>query len=387
MTRRAFVQYGALIGLLVGTIVLGGCSLDVERPSGSGSIRINLEERQTEAHYLANLLSLDGPVKIQTPTAVSDFNCFAVNVTGTGIPSLSTELEGCETFGRMSTTGVGVLTDIFPRGSAIEIVVPAGTKRLIDVYGVYPDECTGSSSGTSGEGAGEGYFLGGVLRDITADTAVTVPIAFSAGTSPSVRCYGGNHGGDSFHISMVFPYGGVDSGGWTMNVNGGGFSTGATVTVDGANCPVTARTSNQITCTVPSGSQGSNKQVVVTNGPGQTATFDFFAYVSTGDPFVSVDKNTNDINLGSVPVASGSSSLTVTFANMGGVSAVASDSISGTHSSDFTFGANGCPTSAGSLAAGSSCSVTIHFDPGGAGARTATLSYFGLNMTLNGTGI
>lgn len=73
---------------------------------------------------------------------------------------MSEELSGCISYDNMNGTGVGILSEVFPRGEPIELLVPAGKSRRIDVYGVYPNYCIETDSSTDGGAGGGGYYLG-----------------------------------------------------------------------------------------------------------------------------------------------------------------------------------------------------------------------------------
>jgi Ca2+-binding RTX toxin-like protein len=94
--------------------------------------------------------------------------------------------------------------------------------------------------------------------------------------------------------------------------------------------------------------------------------------------------------------ATTSAAQTVTLSNSGNAAlAIASIAVVGTNPGDFARSGGTCPTAAGTLAAGASCTVGVTFRPTATGARTATLRVSdnsGNNagstqdVTLNGTG-
>lgn len=147
-----------------------------------------------------------------------------------------------------------------------------------------------------------------------------------------------------FEIMSVFPYGGSDAGGWSMDIYGYGFSSGATITVD-------------------------------------------------GNSYVSVD-DANGYDFGLVDVSAGTQDVTITFANMGDTGEQAAEGITGTDSAMWSFkggtapGTGGdCPISVATLNQNEMCTVVLTFDPSSTGAKTATLGYFGLSISLSGEGI
>jgi hypothetical protein len=94
--------------------------------------------------------------------------------------------------------------------------------------------------------------------------------------------------------------------------------------------------------------------------------------------------------------ATTSAAQTVTLSNTGNAPlAIASIAFAGTNPGDYARSGGSCPTAAGSLAAGASCTVAVTFTPTAVGARPATLRVTDdsantagstQNVTLNGTG-
>lgn len=371
-----------------------GCSLKNE-DRADHSLQIVLDDSAQQAIESSPLSALykfsadDSLNTMVNPSTIADFNCFVANVTGLGVPSESEELQGCVIADNMNGVGAGTFSDMFARGQSATVEVPSGPARRIDIYGVYPGHCGGGSN--SGSTEDSGYYLGGVTKDLEGGASVIVPISYSGGNA-SITCTGGGGnggGGSGFQVSSIFPYGGIHTGGWGMAINGNGFGVGTTVTVDGTNCPVTNITPNTVQCTVPFGTIGPNKVVAVTNASNQSSSVGYFQYVAAGIPFISVDKNTSDINFGNVVYTSGSIDITVVFSNTGDTDGVASESLAST---EFAYKTSGTFPGMGgtcgpTLSGGNSCTVVVTFDPTALGAQTTTLSMFGMNMTLNGTGI
>lgn len=80
-------------------------------------------------------------------------------------------------------------------------------------------------------------------------------------------------------VSTVTPSSGATSGGTSITIDGANFVSGATVTVGGNACNVSATTSTSITCTTSAGSAGT-VSIVVTNPDAQSATgTNLFSYV------------------------------------------------------------------------------------------------------------
>lgn len=187
-------KWNWLTGISVGLVCLSqGCSL--EKPeANSGSLQIKLEDQQQDLAQSSIMVSpnLDadslGDIGILAPTTISDFNCFAVNVTGAGVPT-SARLDGCTLTDNFGGHGTGILSDPVSRGKPITVDVPSGLKRIIDVVGIYPptSECGGTGGGTN-----DGYIVGSQVVDLLEPKAVTIPISFS-NTGKAISCTGGGH--------------------------------------------------------------------------------------------------------------------------------------------------------------------------------------------------
>ena len=162
MKRYGLGDMGVGCAAAILVFASSGCSLEV--PSKGKGLSIRLEDRQ--APLPANLL-LASPQAIwdsaallaATPTVISDFNCFTVNVTGQGVaPSVS--MAGCTLTNDPAGAGFGAVASPVARGTPIELDLAAGTNRRIDVYGIFPPtkECAAGSSGSSNANS-QGYFV------------------------------------------------------------------------------------------------------------------------------------------------------------------------------------------------------------------------------------
>jgi len=174
---------------------LNGCSL--ENPAKNGGLRIVIEDTQK---HLASLLPFPGSkgrfrINMTAPTTTSDFDCFAANITGSGISGDSEDLIDCSSPSNFNGKGAGILTDLFVRGEAVEVEIPTGD-RTIDIYGIYPSdgipECGGDGS-NSNVGEGYAYYVGGKTVAIKEPTSVVIPISFSSRPADIV-CSGDTHG-------------------------------------------------------------------------------------------------------------------------------------------------------------------------------------------------
>ena len=160
------------------------CSLK-DPKEHSPKLKINIQKEDTE--NLSQMIMPSIFTTSEDPTGISDFNCFAVNVTGSGILS-NNRLNQCSVLDDMHGAGVGSVSNMFPNGSIIELDVQPGLDRRIDVYGVYP---TTSSCQDNDQIADEvkGYYLGGTVTNLLGDTSINVQAAYTP-TNPnkSVVC-------------------------------------------------------------------------------------------------------------------------------------------------------------------------------------------------------
>ncbi|MFL5812162.1 MAG: hypothetical protein ACJ763_01175 [Bdellovibrionia bacterium] len=160
-------------------LLLSGCSL--KSPSGMKTIQIRLP---STSHSAALVKPVNKSLAIAAPTALSDFTCFGVKVTGPGISDDSR--MGCA-----PPDGIGIVGGLIPSsGGSIDLTVPAGPGRKIVVFGAQSAEgCTSMedllSRPTVGRFSKFGgfYALGETSVDIVEDTSVTIKVAFTGSNS------------------------------------------------------------------------------------------------------------------------------------------------------------------------------------------------------------
>src|SRR2546427_573722 len=143
-------------------------------------------------------------------------------------------------------------------------------------------------------------------------------------------------------------------------------TNGATV-VAGARClvnltfPPTAASARTATVTITDDAPGSPQSVSLT-GTGVTPPAATLSATSSA--------------FGNQRVGTTSAAQNLTLTNNGGTPLnLTSITITGAQAADFAFAAgNTCPTGAGSVAPGASCTISISFTPAATGARTATVT-------------
>jgi hypothetical protein len=185
----------------------------------------------------------------------------------------------------------------------------------------------------------------------------------------------------------------------TLTNTGTGVLTISGISFGGTNPTDFTQTNNCGTSVAPSancainvvftpGANGSRsaKLLVADNAAGSPQSV---ALSGTGiSPIVTL--STTSIYFGIVLDFSTSSAKSVTMRNSGNTTLqITSISIGGTNAADFRISSNGCGTT---LAAGSTCTVSVGFTPQAAGARTATLNFVDdaanspQSVSLRGTG-
>src|SRR2546429_295562 len=98
------------------------------------------------------------------------------------------------------------------------------------------------------------------------------------------------------------------------------------------------------------------------------------------------------LGLGNQPLATTSAPMTITLTNPGTAALTITSLASSGDFAATSTGANACPTSPATLAAGANCSINVTFTPTASGARTGTLSVAGnaggspQTVTLSGNG-
>lgn len=166
--------------------MLSGCSLD---PASDGKkLTIKIEDEPGQGAQLVSISEwLNGGLfsPVANPVASTDFECFALNVTGSGISSAQSFFNDCESPDNFAGVGVGKFAGFARRGESLQVQIPTGTNRRFDIYGVFPNipECGGPSNG---QGGSKGYFVGRKTQDITDETSLSIPINCNNCGSPSI---------------------------------------------------------------------------------------------------------------------------------------------------------------------------------------------------------
>jgi len=177
---------GISTALVMGTLSFSACSFEKPSPP-TNTFQIVLKDQPSPSVIPESLmtsflerLEFDRSIGLQnTPTSPSDFQCVAVNVTGEGVSGPMMLPNNCTSSDNFSQRGPGIISPLISRGGSISMEVPAGRARTIDVYGMYPN----SGSGCVDIGTSAGYLLGRVTADLIEPKTITIPVAYSGGTS------------------------------------------------------------------------------------------------------------------------------------------------------------------------------------------------------------
>lgn len=397
---------------IFGVVLLTGCSFDV--PHAGNSLTINIDDRGAHAERLN--LGFDGPPRILSgaiPSQTSDFNCYLANVTGAGIigGNQFSQCSNLKSTDNMHGAGFGIVSNVVTPGTAIQMDLPAGPARNIEIYGIYPTPtaCGGTPNSNGGTDS-SGYFLGSVVQDLLQSTTVTVGINYNQ-ASAQLTC------SSPPQIVSIVPTGGPLGGGLLVGINGNSFKSGVTVAltdISGNAVPCTGLTAiggnnNNLQCTVGTASAAGAGSLIVTNPDGQTTSVPFtfnggvFLFWNDGGAAPPYFTQPGAFSYGSV--TSGSTAPTTFYVfNLGGTSTTAgttTTSITGSGSSAFSVNAD--LTSAGycgssTITAGGlspsttvACMIEVDFTPPSPGTYNATVT---LNLgsstivrTVTGTGI
>ena len=181
----------------------------------------------------------------------------------------------------------------------------------------------------------------------------------------------------------------------------------SSIGITGANASDFAQTNN-----CPTGSntltEGSSCTINITFTPGgigaRSASLTFTDNAAGSPQAVSlsgtgaiaapaVSLSPTNVNFGSVSVGSNSAAQSVALTNSGTTPlSISNIGITGNNAGDFAQ-TNTCPSGSNTLAAGSSCTISVTFTPGGSGGRSATLTFTDnaadspQALVLSGTGI
>jgi hypothetical protein len=223
-------------------------------------------------------------------------------------------------------------------------------------------------SGTSFGASGAVVTVGGNACPVTTQThtSITCTVPAGVGANQPVRVTVGGQSSNTLGftytppvLSSLSPTNGATAGGVPLVLTGSNFgASGATVTVGGTACPVTAQSHTSVTCTQPAG-VGTSLPVVLTVG-GQASNSLSFSY--------------NAPTLSSLTPTSGSTAggalLTVNGTNFGASGAT------------ITVGGTACPVTTQShtaasctLPAGVGVNQTVRLTTGGQGSNALTFSY------------
>ncbi len=236
------------------------------------------------------------------------------------------------------------------------------------------------------------------LDDVIASNVYNGTIAPSAGANlnPTSVSFGNQNVGTTSAAQTL-----------TLTNNGSLALSISSIAIAGTNAADFAQTN-----TCPSGSNtlasGSSCTVSVTFTPGalgtRSANLTFsdnaksspqsVALSGTGfTPAPAVSLNPTSVSFANQNVGTSSPAQAVTLTNSGTMSlSISSIALTGTNATDFAQ-TNTCPSGSNTLAAGSSCTISVTFTPGASGARSASLTFTDnaadspQSVALNGTGV
>lgn len=183
-------------------ISLPGGSSQVKNVRGSSSLFASLRGLQRIQEMLGistleagNILPYSLPTAVPTtvPSSPTGFQCFGVNVTGPGIsPPAGLPKDSCVP-GNMPGSGIYGGLIYSSTGGEIEVDVPSGRDRTIQVFGIQTDGYCPSVSEIASQPLGMhpfqyAYELGRSKVDVADDTSVTVKISSNTSSAPRMFC-------------------------------------------------------------------------------------------------------------------------------------------------------------------------------------------------------
>lgn len=220
-TASQWIAFGAL-----GTLTVS-CSLR-NNTSGMTTININLPQHsnasriENPASYdsvLAALFPQQQPAAIlpfdQTPTSLSSFNCYAINISGSGIPPA----PGTQCPSSAAGQYIGATAGMFPAGpQSVSLQVPNGSGYVVQLLGF--DSTSGCQSldglfsgAINGNGTGGAYILASANLDVTADVSLSMTASFnSSNPNQFANNCGVGNSGPSFAATAGFTGGRLVSG-------------------------------------------------------------------------------------------------------------------------------------------------------------------------------
>jgi hypothetical protein len=161
--------------------------------------------------------------------------------------------------------------------------------------------------------------------------------------------------------------------------------TGSNTLASGSSCTIS------VTFTPGATGARSASLILTDNAAGSPQSVALSGTGFTPAPAVSLNPTT--VSFGNQNVGSSSPAQAVTLTNSGTLPlSISSIALTGTNATDFAQ-TNTCPSGSNTLAAGSSCTVSVTFTPGASGARSATLMFTDnaadspQAVTLSGTGV
>ena len=287
-------------------------------------------------------------------------------------------------------------------GSTVEFTMPTSSAPTPTITSVSPNtgEAAGGESITisgtnfSTTGIGVTVSIGGVDATVTDTTATAITVTTPPGGVGAADVIVSNNDGQAVRETGGFTY---TSASYTLTYDGNGATAGS-VPVDGTDYTYGSSATVTGAGTLVRGgyeflswntaANGSGTTVLVAAGltiTGNTTLYAQWAVALTVAP--------STVEFGSVATDAGAPSaqlVTVTNAGDGAISVLSGGiSITGSAALDFTVSGGTCAPS-GVIAAGSSCTIEVAFDPSVAGARSASVSVATtagtVTVALSGTG-
>ncbi|MBS1961628.1 MAG: hypothetical protein JST04_05400 [Bdellovibrionales bacterium] len=182
--------------MLLGTIALGGCSLQSARDGA----RLSISMPNPHSFSQSNL---SGGSSGLAPSAwnAPEFVCYGVNVTGPGIadsslkpnpnPSVQGLLAGTTSCAYRGVVSNGFTFSAGQSETTIDLQVPPGTSRVIQLVGITnPAFCGANFLDNAIAGSPGAYEIGRTVADLFGDATVSIGLNYVSSESKRVDCGG-----------------------------------------------------------------------------------------------------------------------------------------------------------------------------------------------------
>ncbi len=257
--------------------------------------------------------TLSGTTTVATVNGIASFNDLSIDKAGSGYTLVATSgTLGSDTSGTFDISAGAPAQLVFTQQPTstpfAQVMQPAVTVEIQDANGnlisgssasvtiaIGTNPAAGTLSGTLTQNASGGVATFGDLQIDNVGTGYTLVVSSTGLTGATSTTFDITNA--SYTIDSVLPNSGPAAGGTAVEINGSGFSAGATYTVYfGGAGPVTAtRLSNvRLSCTTPPHAAGLVDVVVVEDGARSVTKTDGYTYQAGGPAQLAINQQPTD---------------------------------------------------------------------------------------------